>query len=122
MEVTGDNIPPPIQTFAEAKLHDVLLANIQRAGFDHPTPVQKHSLTISAARRDVMGCAQTGSGKTAAFLFPLLNRLLTEDIEAPPIFRERGCVTSLGWLLVGGASCLWVCRCAAARARLPLLV
>lgn len=83
VEVSGDGAPACINTFEEAKLHEVLASNISLAGFDHPTPVQKYSLPIVAGNRDVMGCAQTGSGKTAAFLFPLINRLLTQDIEVP---------------------------------------
>ena len=51
-------------------------ANIEMAHYTAPTPVQKNSIPVILARRDLMACAQTGSGKTAAFLLPVLNRIL----------------------------------------------
>ncbi|THD18146.1 ATP-dependent RNA helicase DDX3X [Fasciola hepatica] len=69
----------PVKTitlFIDVKLHQTIKGNIERAQYTNPTPVQKYVLPIIAAKRDLMACAQTGSGKTAAFLLPILNRLL----------------------------------------------
>lgn len=70
-----DNIPvevspadpstPPIAMFQHLQsLHASVMANIQRAGYQRPTPVQKYGLPVICAGKDLMACAQTGSGKT----------------------------------------------------------
>ncbi|CDS35877.1 ATP dependent RNA helicase DDX3X [Echinococcus multilocularis] len=66
----------PLTSFNDVQLHKVLADNIERAQYVHPTPVQKYALQIVLAKRDLMACAQTGSGKTAAFLIPLLHMML----------------------------------------------
>jgi ATP-dependent RNA helicase DDX3X len=86
VDVSGENIPPPVSTFADAKFHEVLADNIRLSGYTIPTPIQKHAVAISCSGRDLMGCAQTGSGKTAAFLFPMLQTLLKEPL---PEFSGR---------------------------------
>jgi len=76
VETSGKDCPPPISTFTDLDLGPVLQNNIKLARYDKPTPVQKYSLPIVMAGRDLMACAQTGSGKTAAFLFPLISQML----------------------------------------------
>src|SRR3990167_5474746 len=79
VDVSGNNIPDcNIELFSDADLGVILNRNIQLAGYKQPTPVQKKSLPIVLEGRDLMACAQTGSGKTAAFLFPTLARLHKE--------------------------------------------
>lgn len=89
VDVSGSNPPQPIQQFSEGKFHEVLISNIDLAGYANPTPIQQHSIPITLSQRDLMACAQTGSGKTAAFLFPVLSLLLTTegDSEQPPPSR-----------------------------------
>lgn len=58
------------QTFDEAKLCETLRRNITKSGYVKPTPVQKHGIPIIAAGRDLMACAQTGSGKTVSTARP----------------------------------------------------
>lgn len=82
VETSGENVPDPITSFKDYNFHEVLKNNIDLAGYEVPTPVQKHSVPIAGAGRDLMACAQTGSGKTAAFLFPLITKLLSIDLDA----------------------------------------
>lgn len=78
VKVSGDNVPVPIADFASAGLADHLLQNISKSGYKLPTPIQRHGIAAVLAARDVMACAQTGSGKTAAYLLGILHRLLTD--------------------------------------------
>lgn len=70
--------PAPSWKFEDTKLDDRLKANIARLGFITPTPIQERSLTFLMEGRDLLGIASTGTGKTGAFLIPIINRLLTE--------------------------------------------
>ncbi|MDN5782169.1 MAG: ATP-dependent RNA helicase RhlB [Luteimonas sp.] len=69
-------------TFSSFELHPSLLAGLDAAGFTRCTPIQALTLPITLARRDVAGQAQTGTGKTLAFLVTVVNRLLTSPALA----------------------------------------
>lgn len=75
VEATGDDVPPHITSFEEVQMTEIIANNIALARYDKPTPVQKYAIPIIMSGRDLMACAQTGSGKTAAFLVPILNRM-----------------------------------------------
>ncbi len=76
---------PPISTrFDTLGLDASLLAGIHDAGFTHGTPIQSQTLPIALTGRDVAGQAQTGTGKTAAFLIALYNLLLTQPGACRP--------------------------------------
>ncbi|XP_062521968.1 ATP-dependent RNA helicase DDX3X-like [Corticium candelabrum] len=77
VEATGKDCPPHVSDFSELDMGEIIKGNIQLCQYAKPTPVQKYSIPIISARRDLMACAQTGSGKTAAFLVPILNQLYT---------------------------------------------
>jgi len=62
--------------FAALKLDKSLLQGVKDLGFSRPTPIQLDAIPPAMAGRDVLACAMTGSGKTAAFLLPILNHLL----------------------------------------------
>jgi len=62
--------------FTPLKLHPSLLKGIKELGFIRPTPIQTDAIPPALAGRDVLACATTGSGKTAAFLLPILHRLI----------------------------------------------
>lgn len=71
-------------TFASLKLPEKLQQGIDQAGFTHCTPIQAEALPIALAGHDVLGQAQTGTGKTAAFLISAINRLLsTPRVDQP---------------------------------------
>ncbi|KZV80134.1 DEAD-domain-containing protein [Exidia glandulosa HHB12029] len=84
VEATGAGVPEPVTQFSNPPLDPVLLENIAFAHYTVPTPVQKHSIPIVAGGRDLMACAQTGSGKTAGFLFPILTTLFEEGPRPIP--------------------------------------
>ncbi|CAK4034554.1 ATP-dependent RNA helicase DED1 [Lecanosticta acicola] len=74
VEASGQGVPEPVVTFTNPPLDDHLISNIELAGYKIPTPVQKYSIPIVMGGRDLMACAQTGSGKTGGFLFPILSQ------------------------------------------------
>ncbi|KAJ7520745.1 hypothetical protein O6H91_19G020900 [Diphasiastrum complanatum] len=86
VETSGENVPPPVSTFAEIDLGQILNENIRRCKYVKPTPVQRHAIPISLSGRDLMACAQTGSGKTAAFCFPIIAGIM----RSSPPGRPRG--------------------------------
>jgi len=79
VETSGTEVPDPIDGFDTELIHPDVRANIQRAKYSDATPVQKYSIPIVCNGRDLMSCAQTGSGKTAAFLIPIVSRLLSSS-------------------------------------------
>jgi ATP-dependent RNA helicase DDX3X len=93
----------PVRKFEDAGLHPVMLENVKLAGYDVPTPIQQYCLPAVAKGYDIVACAQTGSGKTAAsnhrlfhssrnqtnivqaFLVPILSKLMgkAKKLAAP---------------------------------------
>jgi ATP-dependent RNA helicase RhlE len=73
-------------TFDTLGLSPPLLAAVKAAGYTTPTPIQQAAIPPALAGRDVLGIAQTGTGKTAAFSLPLLQRL-AEDPPKRPVIR-----------------------------------
>ncbi len=65
----------PVNKFAQLGLTDQLVASIDEAGYTTPTPIQSKTIPLILAGKDVLGQAQTGTGKTAAFALPLLDRV-----------------------------------------------
>ena len=66
--------------FNQLGLMPSLLKNIEDTGYEVPTPIQEATIPLVLSGKDVLGCAQTGTGKTAAFALPILQRLK----ETPP--------------------------------------
>lgn len=89
VEATGNDVPEPVNEFASPPLEEHLLTNIALARYSKPTPVQKYSIPIVAAQRDLMACAQTGSGKTGGFLFPILSESFKNGPQQLPEAAHR---------------------------------
>jgi ATP-dependent RNA helicase RhlE len=68
--------------FDNFKLHPTLATNVRDLGYETPTPIQAQTIPIALQARDLIGLAQTGTGKTAAFALPILQRLLTVPAKA----------------------------------------
>jgi ATP-dependent RNA helicase DDX23/PRP28 len=76
MQGTGVN---PIRNWKESKISKDIKDNIKRMGFKKPTPIQMQSINVGIHRRDMVGLAPTGSGKSAAFLIPMIHYLSLID-------------------------------------------
>lgn len=66
VKVSGENIPQSAKRFSETGLRPILLENVERCGYKMMTAVQKWAIPIVMAKRDLMACSQTGSGKTVS--------------------------------------------------------
>nr|GMC92249.1 DEAD-box ATP-dependent RNA helicase 52C-like [Ipomoea batatas] len=77
VETSGKDIPKPVRSFSELEFCDSLYENINRCKYVKPTPIQRYAIPVAMNGRDLMACAQTGSGKTAAFCFPIINGILS---------------------------------------------
>jgi ATP-dependent RNA helicase RhlE len=62
--------------FSKLGLDDRLVQGILATGYTAPTAIQSRAIPLAVAGRDIIGCAQTGTGKTAAFVLPMLNHFL----------------------------------------------
>jgi ATP-dependent RNA helicase RhlE len=71
-------------TFDELNLIAPLKLALQETGYTHPTPIQEQAIPALLLGKDLLGCAQTGTGKTAAFALPILHRLVESNKKALP--------------------------------------
>ncbi|KRX56183.1 putative ATP-dependent RNA helicase DDX23, partial [Trichinella sp. T9] len=78
ISIKGGNVPKPIRSWLEAGFPTEILDVIMKIGYTEPTPIQRQAIPIGLQNRDVIGVAETGSGKTAAFLIP------EEDVDQGP--------------------------------------
>ena len=76
-------------SFQNLKLIDPILKALQTEGYQHPTPIQEQAIPIILERKDLLGCAQTGTGKTAAFAIPILQLFHNEKngVKGPRVIK-----------------------------------
>ena len=72
----------PTHTFADFPLVDLLQNNLNGKGYKTPSPIQDQAIPVGLSGKDIIGIASTGTGKTAAFALPLLNKLITDRDSA----------------------------------------
>ncbi|KAL4884768.1 DEAD/DEAH box RNA helicase [Aspergillus karnatakaensis] len=77
--------PSPIRDFDDAGLHPIIRNNVRLCGYEYPTPIQAYAIPAVLTGHDLIAIAQTGSGKTAAFLIPVLSQLMgkAKKLAAP---------------------------------------
>ncbi|KAI0273692.1 P-loop containing nucleoside triphosphate hydrolase protein [Gloeopeniophorella convolvens] len=81
----GGNIPHPLRSWGESIIPKQILAVIDEIGYKEPSPIQRQAIPIGLQNRDIIGIAETGSGKTAAFVIPML----TFISNMPPFIEEN---------------------------------
>lgn len=72
VRVEGNDAPRPVQEWSQLNFDESLNKELKKHGFEKPTPIQCQALPAALSGRDVIGIAQTGSGKTAAYVLPML--------------------------------------------------
>ena len=77
-------------TFKELNIIQPILKAIEEKGYNRPTPIQQKAIPVALSRKDILGCAQTGTGKTASFAIPIIQLL-----QADPIITKRKGVKAL---------------------------
>ncbi|MEN8137330.1 MAG: DEAD/DEAH box helicase [Bacteroidota bacterium] len=81
-------------TFKELGIIEPVLKSLEIEGYTHPTPVQEQSIPILLKGRDLLGCAQTGTGKTAAFAIPIIQQLYLADYRKNKARKIRALVVT----------------------------
>lgn len=95
-EVSPTSTPKPLVSaaqFSALGLKDLITRAVQAEGYESPTPIQEKTIPSILAGRDILGCAQTGTGKTAAFALPMLQRLSCRG-QRPSLTCVNSCTHS----------------------------
>jgi len=88
--VKGKRVPNPIRGWEDLSMPSVLRDAIRSAGYKKPSPIQMQGIAVGIHQRDIIGVAETGSGKTAAFLIPLLLFLFRQPQDRIDACSEEG--------------------------------
>ena len=89
--------------FSDLQIENKLKKSIELAEFKTPTPIQSQSIPVSLTGRDILGTAQTGTGKTLAFTIPMINKLIKDKnamglIVCPTFDLFHRVLNSLPWI------------------------
>lgn len=79
-EATAEEVFTPVHTFSSMGLDERIVTNLVAMGYKTPTSIQDGTIPLIIAGKDLVGLANTGTGKTAAFLLPLIHRILKKEI------------------------------------------
>ena len=90
IRIQGGRATHPLRYWKEASFPDEIMRAVDSLGYKDPSPIQRQAIPIGLARRDIIGIAETGSGKTAAFTIPLLTILLRCPAEIINRCAEEG--------------------------------
>jgi superfamily II DNA/RNA helicase len=80
--VSEAEVYAPQNSFADFELNELLHTNLMKMGYKNPSPIQDQAIPIGLQNRDIIGIAGTGTGKTASFALPVLERLMTDQNSA----------------------------------------
>ncbi|XP_022948804.1 DEAD-box ATP-dependent RNA helicase 24 isoform X1 [Cucurbita moschata] len=86
IRVSGFDVPRPIKTFEDSGFSPQLMNAIKKQGYEKPTSIQCQAMPIVLSGRDIIGIAKTGSGKTAAFVLPMIVHIM----DQPELEKEEG--------------------------------
>ncbi|RJE17329.1 hypothetical protein PHISCL_10334, partial [Aspergillus sclerotialis] len=81
--VQGRNVPRPVETFDEAGFPSYVMSEVKAQGFTKPTPIQSQGWPMALSGRDVVGIAETGSGKTLTYCLPAIVHINAQPLLAP---------------------------------------
>ena len=81
--IQGSNVPRPVHTFDEAGFPSYVMSEVKAQGFAAPTPIQSQGWPMSLSGRDVVGIAETGSGKTLTYTLPAIVHINAQPLLAP---------------------------------------
>jgi ATP-dependent RNA helicase DDX5/DBP2 len=83
MAIQGTNVPRPVETFDEAGFPAYVLSEVKAQGFSAPTAIQSQGWPMALSGRDVVGIAETGSGKTLSYCLPAIVHINAQPLLAP---------------------------------------
>lgn len=86
VQVIGPSPPKPVSSFAHFGFDEQLMKVIRKSEYTQPTPIQAQAIPVALSGRDIIGVAKTGSGKTAAYLWPMIVHIM----DQPDLKRDDG--------------------------------